>query len=206
MPFKNPPPLYTTWSGMKQRCQNPKSFAWENYGGRGIRVCDRWSVFKNFETDMGDRPDGHSIDRIDNNGDYSPENCRWASQADQTMNTRRAVFVTIDGVRYRAIDLARKAGIKTDTVVQRANRGLPMDDVCSSERFFSRNTGTAGGLANGERQKAKTHCPHGHEYTEKNTITSKHGWRRCRACFSKKEAARIAQKKGKDTARCVARH
>jgi len=197
MPFKKPPELYSTWAGMRQRCQNPNNSAWENYGGRGIAVCERWSVFKSFEKDMGERPKGFTLERIDNDGNYEPKNCRWASKAEQMMNTRCAVFVVIDGVKHRAIDIAKRSGIKTDTVVSRAERGMSLEDVSSSKRFYSRNPGNAGGLASGERQKAKTHCPHGHEYTTKNTIVSKQGWRRCRTCFGKKEAARRARKTAK---------
>ena len=79
-------PLYTTWSGMRTRCNNPNADNYKRYGGKGITVCDRWDDSTLFVEDMGERPDGYTLDRIDSTGNYEPSNCRWASYAQQTAN------------------------------------------------------------------------------------------------------------------------
>ena len=85
--LKKKHPLYDTWNAMKQRCYNPNNNDFHNYGGRGITVCQRWlDDFWNFVEDMGDRPDGHSIDRIENDQGYSPDNCKWSTSTEQVLN------------------------------------------------------------------------------------------------------------------------
>jgi hypothetical protein len=78
--------------GLRSRCNNPNGPNWKHYGGRGIKVCERWNDFANFLTDMGRKPPHTSLDRIDNNGDYEPTNCRWATTHQQNLNRDRQVY------------------------------------------------------------------------------------------------------------------
>jgi hypothetical protein len=80
---------YRCWDGMLQRCTNPHHRAWKNYGGRGINVCKRWLKFENFLADMGEPPEGLTLDRVNNNSDYKPSNCRWATRLEQRANVQR---------------------------------------------------------------------------------------------------------------------
>lgn len=91
-------PEYIAWKAMRQRCYNPNERQFEDYGGRGVKICDRWQNFENFLADMGKKPSPkHSIDRIDVNGDYCPENCRWATVDEQANNKRNCIMVTHNG-------------------------------------------------------------------------------------------------------------
>jgi hypothetical protein len=115
----NRTPTYRSWQSMIARCTRPTSSEWSYYGGRGIVVCHPWRTFDNFLADMGPRPTGTSIDRIDSNGNYEPGNCRWATRAEQSRNTRRTILTAelvedlralwASGVSYD--DLATQFGI-----------------------------------------------------------------------------------------------
>lgn len=121
-------PLYPTWYGMVARCQNPKAQSYRNYGGRGITVCDRWlESFENFYADMGDRPSKqHTLDRIDNDGSYSPENCRWATWEEQANNRRNNVWIEFQGERLSAAQWSRRLGVAIDlhAVAKKYNRSI----------------------------------------------------------------------------------
>jgi len=102
-------PEYGAWEEMFQRCNNPNNKRYHYYGGRGIRICDRWKKFENFYKDMGGKPSKkHSIDRIDNNGDYTPNNCRWATQTEQMRNTRTPKTNTSGARGVRWIERIKK--------------------------------------------------------------------------------------------------
>jgi len=108
---------------MRQRCENPRATHYENYGGRGIRVCARWQKFENFLKDMGERPKGMTLDRRDNGGDYNKANCRWTTCKKQMRNSRANVEITIKGVTRCASDWAQEYGIARVTVYARITRG-----------------------------------------------------------------------------------
>jgi hypothetical protein len=82
-------PTYQSWRGMRTRCTNPNVKSYKDYGGRGIQICERWKDFGNFLADMGERPDGRTLDRKNVNGDYEPNNCQWATRKEQAMNTQK---------------------------------------------------------------------------------------------------------------------
>lgn len=115
-------PTYTTWSSMMQRCYNPSKDKYHYYGGRGIVVCERWHDFANFYADMGDRPLRCSLDRIDNEGPYSPENCRWATHVTQDRNRRSNVLAEYQGETLCLTDWATRIGIEYETLRQRIQR------------------------------------------------------------------------------------
>jgi predicted nucleic acid-binding Zn ribbon protein len=103
------PKAYKVWKSMINRCYTKSSNAYSNYGGRGITVCDRWkNSFTNFYEDMGDPPEGHSIERIDVNGNYCPENCKWIPNKDQHKNKRTTVKVLLNGELMIQADAAKK--------------------------------------------------------------------------------------------------
>lgn len=115
--------LYSTWVSMRDRCNNPNNSSYFRYGGRGISVCKRWDDFKAFIDDMGDRPDGCSLDRIDNSKGYSKDNCKWSSMSEQCNNKRGNVLIDIDGEVRTATQWERMLGLKSGTVTLRIRRG-----------------------------------------------------------------------------------
>ena len=162
-------PTYTTWQSMIARCKYPYVNGYKNYGGRGITVCDRWTKpggFLNFLADMGERPEGKSIDRINNDGNYEPSNCRWATPQEQTVTQRK---------RHRMTDEDRKA---RDAARQRARRRR-LDPLVGTKR------------PGPERKKE---CSKGHPYTAENTYVTPAGERQCRACNASRARARRERK------------
>jgi hypothetical protein len=96
-------PVYQSWDSMIQRCTNPATKKFSDYGGRGIAVCERWLAFENFYADMGDRPEGHTLDRINVNGNYEPGNCRWATAKQQSRNKRTTKLSEEIALRVRTL-------------------------------------------------------------------------------------------------------
>lgn len=114
------PPLYRLWKHMRSRCNNPNNPRYSDYGGRGITVCDRWRLFKNFVEDMGDRPSmQHTLERRDNDRGYFPNNCYWATKLEQANNKRNNNFVTFKNETMTLPRWADYLGIKCSTLTQR---------------------------------------------------------------------------------------
>lgn len=124
-------PLYSTWAEMRKRCLNKNCKHWSNYEGRGIEICDRWSEFVNFVEDMGEKPYATAtLDRIDVNGNYTPENCKWSSRYEQNVNQRKSLLYTYKGVNYELRQLAKISetfGVKYGTLKCRISKGIPVE-------------------------------------------------------------------------------
>ncbi len=143
--FRSNHPLYETWVGMMRRCYVKTRRNYMFYGGRGIAVCDRWKKFDEFVSDMGERPNGMTLDRIDNNGNYSPENCRWIDFRNQCINRRSTRFISHDGKNQCLQDWANEKNINVATLHNRINDyGWSVKDaletpVRKTKRSFAEN-------------------------------------------------------------------
>lgn len=122
--------LYKVWTGMKGRCSNPKCPTYKYYGGRGIKVCERWNTsFEAFKEDMSPTyKKGLELDRIDTNGDYSPENCHWVTKYENLTNQRRTR--RIDGLTIS--ELSKKYGIHRDTIAYRFRQGKSLEEITNT--------------------------------------------------------------------------
>lgn len=124
-------PEYQAYLGMRQRCYNKKAISYNNYGGRGITVCERWlDSFQNFYDDMGPRPSGqYSLDRIDVNQNYSPENCKWSTLEEQANNKRDSVHYVYNGESLSIRQIARKFNLKVTTLQGRIESGWSISEA-----------------------------------------------------------------------------
>lgn len=129
--------LYYVWVGMRGRCFNPNNKSYKNYGGRGITVCDEWkdsfSAFYDWALSNGYK-DGLSIDRIKNNSDYSPENCRWTTQKVQNNNRRSNHFIEFNGETHTISEWAAKLGLTNRTLEKRISKGEPIEKAFGPPR------------------------------------------------------------------------
>jgi len=115
---------------MKTRCLNKNTPAYENYGGRGIKVCDRWlNSFENFLADMGNRPDGLMLERMNNDGNYEPSNCKWGTRLEQNNNTRKTIRIEFDGKTMTLRDWSEKTGICKETLASRFYAGWSVSEI-----------------------------------------------------------------------------
>ena len=169
---------------MLQRCTNPRNTRWADYGGRGIKVCERWLDLDNFVSDMGPLPNGMSLDRIDPNGNYEPANCRWATASQQARNTRRKRMVIYQGKQIHLCDLAALVGVPERQLHERIYQfGWSVDKAASREKFKADPVQVSARLRalSAIRKAARTHCPHGHELNFENTYVH-NKVRYCRTC------------------------
>jgi len=130
---KHGTPVYRSWQAMLTRCRNSKQPYYQHYGGRGISVCPEWHEFINFYNDMGDRPENTTLDRIDNDGNYEPSNCRWGSLVDQQFNKSNSLRAFNKPLSV----LAQELGIKYDTLYKKYKRSkLSLEEVLRSHYGF----------------------------------------------------------------------
>lgn len=135
-------PLYGTWNCMISRCENPNAAAYKHYGGRGISVCKEWHDFWEFvkwSDSCGGRPQGYTLDRINNNGNYEPSNCRWADKSTQSNNTRRCIRLSHNGETKTLSEWAVELGLSDQTMYNRYHRGWSEEDM-----FLPKQTGNNG--------------------------------------------------------------
>ena len=126
-------PTFKSWDSMKQRCTNPNSPDYVRYGERGIKVCNRWlNSFDNFLSDMGERPKGKTLDRIDNKGDYVPENCRWATTLEQLSNRSNTIKIMYDGSLKTIRELGVISGMKEKIIRDRLYAGWDIEKILST--------------------------------------------------------------------------
>lgn len=132
--------IYTVWENVIQRCNNPRHPSYKNYGGRGIRVCERWLSAKNFIEDMlPTYQPGLTLDRIDNEGDYEPANCAWRSRREQSNNTRTNRWIEFNGERLTMSQWSKKLGINHQTIHDRLKKRLPLEMVLSPANLSNPN-------------------------------------------------------------------
>jgi hypothetical protein len=139
--------LHNIWIGMRQRCRNPKDNGYKDYGGRGIRFSPAWEEFADFKrwAEANQYDDTLEIERIDNNSDYSPDNCRWATRGEQCQNTRRNVFHEFQGKKLTLSEIARATGHKRGSLQNRLNNGMSIAQAVSTRLRYHRNLITYNG-------------------------------------------------------------
>lgn len=116
-------PDYGIWKAMRERCNNPRNKRYANYGGRGIKICDRWDDFSLFVLDMGERPAGYSIERQDVNGNYCPENCVWIPLGEQSRNSTQTKWMELGGERKPMSWWAKSFGVTQATLREHMEKG-----------------------------------------------------------------------------------
>lgn len=133
-------PEYDAWENMRFRCNKTVHLHYKNYGGRGIKVCDRWqNSFMNFYKDVGPRPSSkHSLDRINNNGNYEPGNVRWTTQVVQVRNSRKFILVEFNGKKQSLADWAEETGLPRNTIYMRLYNNWSTEEALTTPQFAPR--------------------------------------------------------------------
>jgi hypothetical protein len=130
---------YSSWESMKSRCLNSNNMFYCNYGGRGIKVCERWMDFKNFYEDMKNKPNSnYSLDRINVDGNYEPDNCRWVTKDIQDRNKRNSVYLFYNNKKYILSDLAKKFNLNQQTLKSRLNKGMSLEKALTKPYKYTK--------------------------------------------------------------------
>lgn len=131
-------PTYQSWKHMRRRCLSKLDDDYAHYGGRGITICKRWDRFENFLADMGEKPAGLTLDRRDNNGNYTPQNCRWVTQKEQTRNQRRNRIIEFKGRRQSLANWCDELGVNYHLVHRRLRAKWPLEACFNTQKFNSK--------------------------------------------------------------------
>lgn len=129
---------YKRWAAIKDRCLNKESKSYKNYGGRGIKICQMWHKYENFLSDMGTPNVGMTIERINNDGNYEPKNCRWATREDQNNNHRRNVKINFDGRTFNITQWAKIMGLTKAALTHRFNRGWTIERALTEPQNYKK--------------------------------------------------------------------
>jgi len=127
--------IYSIWCNMIRRCYDSRVSNYHRYGGRGIEICERWLRFEHFLADMGDPPDGMSLDRVNNDGNYEPSNCRWATREQQSKNSTRPILLSFRGLTMNVTEWATHLGISQGTLSERL-KTWPFEEALSRGRSY----------------------------------------------------------------------
>lgn len=126
--------IHRIWVGIRTRCYNKNEKCYKYYGGRGIKICDKWKTFEGFYEDMKEGyADNLTIDRINVDGDYCKENCRWADKETQANNMRTNRMVTVNGINYTLANLCKEYGLKYKTIHKKLSKGIPIENILKTE-------------------------------------------------------------------------